>query len=28
VHEVTHNGATVVRLGGREPVMVEVSTDA
>jgi len=28
VHEVTHNGAMVVRLGGREPVMVEVSTDA
>jgi 2-oxoglutarate/2-oxoacid ferredoxin oxidoreductase subunit alpha len=28
VHEVTHNGATAVRLGGKEPVMVEVSTDA
>ncbi|HYM92246.1 MAG TPA: 2-oxoacid:acceptor oxidoreductase subunit alpha [bacterium] len=28
VHEVAHNGARVVRLGGREPVMVEVSTDA
>jgi len=28
VHEVTQNGATAVRLGGKEPVMVEVSTDA
>jgi 2-oxoglutarate ferredoxin oxidoreductase subunit alpha len=28
VHEVAHNGATAVRLGGHEPVMVEVSTDA
>ena len=28
VREVTHNGATAVRLGGKEPVMVEVSTDA
>lgn len=28
VHEVTHNGATTVRLGGTEPVMVEVSLDA
>ncbi len=27
VHEVTHNGATTVRLGGKEPVMVEVSVD-
>ncbi len=28
VHEVTHNGAVTVRLGGKEPVMVEVSIDA
>ncbi len=28
VHEVTRNGATAVRLGGKEPVMVEVSSDA
>jgi len=28
VHEVTHNGAVAVRLGGKEPVMVEVSVDA
>ena len=28
VHEVAHNGATAVRLGGKEPVMVEVSNDA
>jgi 2-oxoglutarate ferredoxin oxidoreductase subunit alpha len=28
VREVAHNGATAVRLGGKEPVMVEVSTDA
>jgi 2-oxoglutarate ferredoxin oxidoreductase subunit alpha len=28
VHEVTHNGAVTVRLGGREPIMVEVSVDA
>lgn len=28
VHEVTRNGATTVRLGGEEPVMVEVSLDA
>src|SRR5579875_2516129 len=28
VHEVTRNGATTVRLGGTEPVMVEVSLDA
>ena len=28
VHEVARNGATAVRLGGKEPVMVEVSTDA
>ena len=28
VHEVAHNGATAVRLGGKDPVMVEVSTDA
>jgi 2-oxoglutarate ferredoxin oxidoreductase subunit alpha len=28
VHEVTHNGAVAVRLGGKEPVMVEVSIDA
>ncbi len=27
VHEVTHNGATTVRLGGKEPVKVEVSVD-
>jgi 2-oxoglutarate/2-oxoacid ferredoxin oxidoreductase subunit alpha len=27
VHEVTHNGAVAVRLGGKEPVMVEVSVD-
>jgi 2-oxoglutarate ferredoxin oxidoreductase subunit alpha len=28
VHEVTRNGATTVRLGGKEAVMVEVATDA
>ncbi len=28
VHEVTHNGAVTVRLGGTEPVMVEVGVDA
>jgi len=28
VREVTHNGAVAVRLGGKEPVMVEVSIDA
>jgi 2-oxoglutarate ferredoxin oxidoreductase subunit alpha len=28
VHEVTHNGAVAVRLGGKDPVMVEVSSDA
>jgi 2-oxoglutarate/2-oxoacid ferredoxin oxidoreductase subunit alpha len=28
VHEVAHNGAKAVRLGGKEPVMVEVSIDA
>jgi 2-oxoglutarate/2-oxoacid ferredoxin oxidoreductase subunit alpha len=28
VHEVAHNGATAVRLGGKDPVMVEVSADA
>ena len=28
VHEVAHNGAVAVRLGGKEPVMVEVSIDA
>jgi 2-oxoglutarate ferredoxin oxidoreductase subunit alpha len=28
IHEVTHNGAVAVRLGGKEPVMVEVSVDA
>ena len=28
VHEVARNGATAVRLGGKEPVMVEVSSDA
>ena len=28
VHEVTHNGAGTVRLGGRDPVMVEVTLDA
>jgi len=28
VHEVAHNGAVAVRLGGKEPVMVEVGTDA
>ena len=28
VHEVTHNGARTVRLGGHEPVMVEVGIDA
>lgn len=28
VHEVTGNGAGTVRLGGREPVMVEVTLDA
>ncbi len=28
VHEVTRNGAVAVRLGGKEPVMVEVSVDA
>ncbi|TMJ09506.1 MAG: 2-oxoacid:acceptor oxidoreductase subunit alpha [Bacillati bacterium ANGP1] len=28
VNEVAHNGAVAVRLGGKEPVMVEVSTDA
>ena len=27
VREVTHNGAVAVRLGGKEPVMVEVSID-
>ncbi len=28
VREVTHNGAVAVRLGGKDPVMVEVSIDA
>ena len=28
VHEVAHNGAVAVRLGGKQPVMVEVSIDA
>jgi 2-oxoglutarate/2-oxoacid ferredoxin oxidoreductase subunit alpha len=28
VHEVAHNGATAVRLSGKEPVMIEVSSDA
>ncbi len=28
VQEVTHNGAVAVRLGGKDPVMVEVSIDA
>ncbi|HKV44259.1 MAG TPA: transketolase C-terminal domain-containing protein, partial [bacterium] len=27
IHEVAHNGARVVRLGGKEPVMVEVGSD-
>ena len=28
VHEVTSNGAGTIRLGGKEPLMVEVSLDA
>ncbi|HLW58435.1 MAG TPA: 2-oxoacid:acceptor oxidoreductase subunit alpha [bacterium] len=27
VHEVAHNGAKAVRLGGKEPIMVEAGTD-